>query len=95
MDLQSYCGWTNHATWLVNLWLSNDEYTESGLRLAVRYGGHEGLKDYVNELLDDSGIANGTMWYEMIRSCLDDVDWREIASCYQEDEDDTDDGGKE
>lgn len=35
------------------------------------------------------------MWYDMIRSFLSDVDWREIASYYQEDEDDTDDGGKE
>ena len=95
MDTKQYNGWTNHATWLVNLWLTNDEYTEHSLRMAVRYGGHEGLKDYVDELLDDSGIASGTMWYDMIRSCLSDVDWREIASYYQEDEDDTDDEGDE
>lgn len=88
MDQQSYNGWTNHSTWLVNLWLTNDEYTESGLRMAVRYGGHEGLKDYVYELLDDSGIASGTMWYDMITSCLSDVDWREIAGHYQDDTDD-------
>lgn len=94
MDQQSYNGWTNHATWLVNLWITNDEYTEEGLRLAVRYGGHDGARDYVDELLDDSGIASGTMWYDMIRSCLSDVDWREIAGHYK-DEDDTDDGGKE
>lgn len=91
MDQQSYNGWTNHATWVVNLWLTNDEYTEEGLRMAVRYGGHEGVKDYVDELLDDSGIDSGTMWYDLIRSCLSEVDWREIASYYQEDEDDTDD----
>ena len=95
MDQQSYNGWTNHATWLVNLWITNDEYTEEGLRLAVRYGGHDGARDYVDELLDDSGIASGTMWYDMIRSCLSDVDWREIASYYQEDEDDTNDEGEE
>ena len=94
MDTKQYNGWTNHATWLVNLWLTNDEYTEHGLRMAVRYGGHEGLKDYVDELLDDSGIASDTMWYDMIRSFLSDVDWREIAGHYK-DEDDTDDGGKE
>ena len=84
----AYNGWTNYATWVVNLWLTNEEYTEEGLRMAVRYGGHEGLKDYVDELLDDSGIDSGTMWYDMIRSCLSDVDWREIAGHYQEDEDD-------
>ena len=94
MDQQSYNGWANYNTWLVNLWLSNDEYTESGLRLAVRYGGHDGARDYVDELLDDSGIASGTMWYDMIRSCLSEVDWREIAGHYK-DEDDTDDGEKE
>lgn len=90
----AYNGWTNHATRLVNLWLTNEEYTEEGLRMAVRYGGHEGLKDYVDELLDDSGIDSGTMWYDLITSCLSDVDWREIAGHYK-DEDDTDDGGKE
>lgn len=94
MDQQSYNGWANYNTWLVNLWLTNDEYTEEGLRVAVRYGGHDGARDYVDELLDDSGIANGTMWYDMIRSCLDDVDWRELAGHYK-DEDGTDDGGKE
>lgn len=88
MDQQSYNGWTNHATWLVNLWLTNDQYTEEGLRMAVRYGGHEGLKDYVYELLDDSGIASDTMWYDMITSCLSDVDWREIAGHYQDDTND-------
>jgi len=88
MNQQSYNGWTNHATWLVHLWLTNDEYTEEGLRMAVRYGGHEGLKDYVYELLDDSGIDRGTMWCDLITSCLSDVDWREIASYYVHDGDD-------
>lgn len=88
MDQQSYNGWTNHATWLVNLWLTNDEYTEAGLRMAVRYGGHKGAKDYVDELLDESGIDSGTMWHDLITSCLSDVDWREIALHYEDDEDD-------
>lgn len=88
MTNTTYNGWTNHSTWLVNLWLTNDEYTEEGLRMAVRYGGHEGLKDYVYELLDGSGIASGTMWYDMITSCLSDVDWREIAEHYIDDDDD-------
>ena len=88
MNQQSYNGWTNHSTWLVNLWLTNDEYTEHGLRMAVRYGGHDGARDYVDELLDESGIASGTMWYDLLRSCLDAVDWREIASYYAHDEDD-------
>lgn len=95
MDQQSYNGWTNHATWLVNLWLANDEYTEEGLRMAVRYGGHEGLKNYVDELLNESGIASGTMWRDLITSYLSDVDWREIAGHYQDDEDGTDDEGEE
>lgn len=88
MDQQRYNGWANYNTWLVNLWITNDEYTEEGLRLAVRYGGHDGARDYVDELLDDSGIASGTMWYDMIRSCLSEVDWREIAGHCQDDIDD-------
>lgn len=27
METQKYNGWTNYATWCVNLWLSNDEST--------------------------------------------------------------------
>jgi len=88
MTNTAYNGWANYNTWLVNLWLSNDEYTESGLRLAVRYGGYDGARDYVDELLDDSGIAGGTMWYDLIQSCLSDVDWREIAEHYIDDDDD-------
>ena len=85
---QEHNGWTNYETRLVNLWLTNDEYTEEGLRMAVRYGGHKGAEQYVDELLYESGIASGTMWYDLITSCLSDVDWREIAGHYQDDTDD-------
>jgi len=27
MDREKYNGWTNHATWVVNLWLENEEWS--------------------------------------------------------------------
>jgi len=55
MTKQEYNGWTNYETWVVKLWIDNDEgsynywqeQTESAIECAVRHGADSG--DVVND----------------------------------------------
>ena len=88
--MSNYNGWTNYATWRVNLeifdgidpywqgWFSD---TENSPDLA------DVLKEYANEILDQSGEG---LALDYARAFLSDVNWHEIAEnmieAYQNDE---------
>ena len=91
MTDQTYNGWANHATWLVNLWLGEYNYDHSELSGLSRYDATKALKETVDNILTDyettklSGLAA-----DLINSALSDVNWYELADSYLEDcEDDT------
>ena len=64
-----YNGWTNYATWRVNLEFCDDGATEY-------YTDAESIKDYVVSYIEESseGIARS---YAM--AFIDNVNWHEIA----------------
>ena len=72
-----YNGWTNYATWRVNLEMfdgSDSYYTE------------EGAREFVEEIIyetTDEGIAR-----DYALAFLSDVNWYEIAEHYQPEEED-------
>jgi hypothetical protein len=73
-----YNGWSNRETWLVNLWLTNDEGTYN----EVRGMSADHISDYVELLIDDvcanptvPGFAN-----DLIGTALIHVNWFEIAN---------------
>lgn len=77
MTDNTYNGWTNRATWLVNVW-GNPE-----TRADVEYL-RDSLEDQLNELPD--GILK-----DMID--LSEIDWEELASaCDPETDDEESDG---
>lgn len=86
MTNQTCNGWTNHATWLVNLWLGEYNYNHSELSGLSRYDATQALKEAVDNILTDyenaklSGLAA-----DLINSALSDVDWYELADSYLED----------
>jgi NTP pyrophosphatase (non-canonical NTP hydrolase) len=79
----TYNGWTNYATWRVNLEIfdgmepddfgfsRNDEFT-----LTEVYELADAMQNYADELIDQSpdGLTKG-----FARAFLADVSWREIA----------------
>ena len=72
---EKYNGWTNYATWRVNLEFFEDYtidigYEETAYELSLR------LKEIVEDSMEgsSSGIA-----YEYAMAFIDDVDWVEIA----------------
>jgi hypothetical protein len=70
-----YNGWTNYATWRVNLELFNNGETLSDMGF-TRDGLHNQLRDYAEEVVcgEASGLA-----IDYALAFLSEVDWAEIA----------------
>lgn len=83
----SYNGWSNYETWLVSLWLNNDEQTlfEAKNRIHAKTGLEAclSLKDFASDIclvdLPSSGLAN-----DLLNSALGSVDWSEIVNSLNE-----------
>ena len=85
---QTYNGWTNYETWCVNLWLTNEPVTESDLRMLAQtnaelYHRADCLKTYVQDM---APIDGATMFVDLLRSALDNVNWREIVTNHEHDD---------
>ena len=78
-DQETRCnGWTNYATWRVNLEIWSD-YDWSEDRFAsvgdlARY-----IEDYTDDVLTQHGEIEGGLALDYARSFVRDVDWHEIA----------------
>jgi hypothetical protein len=90
MSATTYNGWTNHATWLVNLHLSNDRCAHDvalgawryGAGVDTRYAVSEALKSMVESwLVEDYDSSNPMqcMKVDLINATLSDVNWYELA----------------
>ena len=90
-----YNGWTNYETWLVKLWLDNDQGTyydvtghatetvtaTDGVTVADKYDFADWVQEYVEELLPDIGGLAA----DLMKAALSEVNWREIAEGYLDD----------
>jgi len=81
MKEEGYNGWKNYETWCVALWIDNDEGLYDESRDIIRHKSVNDaasiLKDWIDEmnpLMDDS-----SMWSDLMRAALSEVDWYEIA----------------
>ena len=87
----TYNGWTNYATWRVNLEIFDGlDPREMDWHKLDTYELSQALKDYANEVIEidvKEGLA-----LDYARAFISDVNWREIArhmiDAYGEDEDD-------
>ena len=72
----TYNGWTNYETWMINLHFDGCFEPNTSA---------DEIKDTVQMIVEeqsnDSPLIN-----DIINSCLDEVNWDEIASHYQEEE---------
>jgi hypothetical protein len=92
MSEQGYNGWTNYETWLVKLWMDNEQATqEYWLEMArddvTAYDLSQTLQTEYNdmraELLGQQHTA--TVWDDLLGAALSAVNWYEIATALIED----------
>ena len=87
--MTQYNGWTNYATWRVNLEIF-DGTTLRDLSLHHRdlWEVKSALKEYAQDTIEHDCKNDLTLSYA--RAFLDDVDWHEIAQHMMELDEDTD-----
>ena len=80
-----YNGWTNRETWIVNLWLTNDEcYYEELQAIIKNFDSNEQaeeLEQYVHWIIDED---EASMTTDLLSTSLCRVSWHEIARANQE-----------
>lgn len=89
-----YNGWTNYATWCVNLWLTNDQDMTEWAEEIAQQGIDsdqiddrsdmirmiaDALESMVDEMLDATDIPTAGLLIDLLRASIGDVDWCEIA----------------
>ena len=94
-NYNTYNGWTNYATWRVNLELfdgDNARWAKFFYGFKVRGGSPDGMREFA-ELLMEESTDEGTLpaWLKSVgrdraMAFLDEVNWQEIAEHYEEKE---------
>jgi hypothetical protein len=98
----SYNGYTNKETWLVNLWMNNDETSASMMRdwarVAIEDNGAtsedsywfmQAVKDMAQQLqqyVEEMPSESVGLMSDLLRCAVGSVNWREIASVWITDE---------
>lgn len=98
---EKYNGYTNYETWLVALWIDNDQYrqgeahtiacTETDIGVLA-----ENIKQWVYEWDEiNTGVESGTIVADLINSALSEVDWYELAGMYRQEVKEDEEGDEE
>jgi hypothetical protein len=77
-----YNGWTNRETWLVSLWINNDQTSQAVLLEALGrdesdFKKAEWLKSEIEEEMYDLPLE-ASLWCDLLGTALARVDWREV-----------------
>ena len=88
----SYNGWTNQQTWNANLW-TDGEFTDAAVDACETCDNKaealESLETYIQEtfdsMIDDSGIPQSGFLWDVLTSAICDINCREIAEAYIDD----------
>jgi hypothetical protein len=98
-DDKRYNGWANYETWAVNLWITNEEGSDSYWREKTQeIADDEGEKDAAagklaealkDEIRDGEGAPDlgASLYADLLGAALSEVDWYEIAEAFLSDVD--------
>jgi hypothetical protein len=89
--MTTYNGWHNYTTWLVALWLDNDQGTYSYMTELAETALEDGdkpwqlgetIKEFVQDLCyPDENSCTGLV-ADLLNASLSNVDWTEVAEHY-------------
>ena len=93
MDTQKYNGWTNYATWMVNLHFEHLDFTDevdSGVfddmsKDDICCHVASLIQEYVESYIEAVHPCTNLFVQDCIDSTLNDVDWHDIADHYLDD----------
>ena len=87
-DSKDYNGWSNRETWLVSLWLTNDEHLYILLKEALSlnmadFEQADWLEDRLRDILDDQ-LSDASLWSDLLSTAFYRIDWVEVIDNNQE-----------
>lgn len=86
MEKNTYNGWTNYETWLVNLWLTNDEGSDEMARECCKAGREYESGKALREMVEEwNPCQESGLFADLVGAALSAVNWQEIAEHYTED----------
>jgi len=91
---KEYNGWFNYETWLVNLWMTNDQGSDEYWRETAQEAYDRAsadtvctreqraritLADILKEEIESTQPDTEGMWADMMNAAISEVNWDEIA----------------
>ena len=90
--MAKYNGWSTYETWLVNLWIQNDQALHAALHDEVMsaenlYDAREILKAWIDNEYDMYIEERGHgLFQDLLKGALSEVNWYEIAKNWRNEE---------
>ena len=81
----TYNGYANKQTWLVNLWLFDDEEFVQQLRTLELYDAGQALEARVREMADNTVPDESSLIRDLLTSAIQQIDFHELAQLTRED----------
>lgn len=87
--MEKYNGWKNYETWVVNLWIDNDQgFADTWRERAEEVRDVSDLADEMQQFyteLAETEIPASGMFADLFNSALREVSWYDIAENYIDD----------
>lgn len=82
---EEYNGWPNYETWLMNLWLTNDELVYNDLMQIIQELDtvDEMAEELKYRVMEDMDLNEISARADFLRAATRNIDWREIIEASQ------------
>ena len=84
MEHKEYNGYTNYETWLVGLWIDNDEGLSNMFRRDIESedeidSAKDDLADEMKKYFEDEMPKVEGFWADILNSAFGEIDWYDLA----------------